>query len=192
LETYPKIAASADEYYVSWDTKDSKGTEISLIKGHKDSNNIHNVTQLDKLNNEGIDGGESQVTADGDQVIVSWTSLVPIDKKYVYISNSMNNGNDFGDNIPISSTNSSNVENILINDNTYIVWQDIIDGNEEIFYTKSNANGTSIDKPINVSNSIGISECPSITVSTSGIHIIWEDDTTGNHEVLYKRLDKTA
>lgn len=192
LETYPKIAASADEYYVSWDTKDSKGTEISLIKGHKDSNNIHNVTQLGKLNNEGIDGGESQVTADGDQVIVSWTSLVPIDKKYVYISNSMNNGNDFGDNIPISSTNSSNVENILINDNTYIVWQDIIDGNEEIFYTKSNANGTSIDKPINVSNSIGISECPSITVSTSGIHMIWEDDTTGNHEVLYKRLDKTA
>jgi hypothetical protein len=192
LETYPKVAASADEYYVSWDTKDSKNTEISLIKGHKDSNNIHNVTQLDKLNNEGIDGGESQVTADGDQVIVSWTSLVPIDKKYVYISNSMNNGNDFGDNIPISSTNSSNVENILINDNTYIVWQDIIDGNEEIFYTKSNANGTSIDKPINVSNSIGISECPSITVSTSGIHIIWEDDTTGNHEVLYKRLDKTA
>lgn len=192
LETYPKIAASADEYYVSWDTKDSKGTEISLIKGHKDSNNMHNVTQLDKLNNEGIDGGESQVTADGDQVIVSWTSLVPIDKKYVYISNSMNNGNDFGDNIPISSTNSSNVENILINDNTYIVWQDIIDGNEEIFYTKSNANGTSIDKPINVSNSIGISECPSITVSTSGIHMIWEDDTTGNHEVLYKRLDKTA
>jgi hypothetical protein len=192
LETYPKIAASADEYYVSWDTKDSKNTEISLIKGHKDSNNIHNVTQLGKLNNESIDGGESQVTADGDQVIVSWTSLVPIDKKYVYISNSMNNGNDFGDNIPISSTNSSNVENILINDNTYIVWQDIIDGNEEIFYTKSNANGTSIDKPINVSNSIGISECPSITVSTSGIHMIWEDDTTGNHEVLYKRLDKTA
>lgn len=192
LETYPKIAASADEYYISWDRKDSKGTEISLIKGHKDSHNEQNVTQLDKLNKEGIGGGESQVTADGDHVIVSWTSLVPIDKKYVYISNSMNNGNDFGDNIPISSTNSSNVENILINDNSYIVWQDIIDGNEEIFYTKSNANGTSIDKPINVSNNIGISECPSITVSTSGIHMTWEDDTTGNHEVLYKRLDKTA
>jgi hypothetical protein len=192
LETYPKIAASADEYYISWDRKDSKGTEISLIKGHKDSHNEQNVTQLDKLNKEGIGGGESQVTADGDHVIVSWTSLVPIDKKYVYISNSMNNGNDFGDNIPISSTNSSNVENILINDNSYIVWQDIIDGNEEIFYTKSNANGTSIDKPINVSNNIGISECPSITVSTSGIHMTWEDDTTGNHEVLYKRLNKTA
>jgi hypothetical protein len=100
----------------------------------------------------------------------------------------MNNGNEFGDNIPISSTNSSNVENVLIDDNSYIVWQDNIDGNHDIFYTKGNTNGISIDKPINVSNNIGISECPSIAISTSAIHMIWEDDTTGNHEVLYKRL----
>jgi hypothetical protein len=104
----------------------------------------------------------------------------------------MNNGNSFGNNILLASTNSSNVENILINDNSYIVWQDNIDGNQEIIYTKRNTNGTSIHKPINVSNNIGISECPSITVSTSGIHMTWEDDTTGNHEVLYKRLDKVA
>ena len=192
LETYPKIAASANEYYITWDRRDHEDTEILLIKGHKDYNNTQNVTQIYKLNNENIDGGESQVAADEDHVIVTWTSNTPVDKKHVYVSNSISNGNYFEDNIPISSTNSSNVENILIDDNSYIVWQDIIDGNEEIFYTKSNANGTSIDKPINVSNSIGISECPSITVSTSGIHIIWEDDTTGNHEVLYKRLDKTA
>ncbi|MDP9493163.1 MAG: glycoside hydrolase [Thermoproteota archaeon] len=191
METYPKIAANADEYYITWDRRDNKATEILLIKGHKYFK-IHNVTQLGKLNNEGIDGGESQVAADADHVIVSWASNIPVDKKYVYISSSMNNGNSFGNNIPLASTNSSNVENILINDNSYIVWQDNIDGNQEIFYTKSNTNGTSIYKPINVSNNIGISECPSITVSTSGIHMIWEDDTTGNHEVLYKRLDKMA
>lgn len=191
METYPKITANADEYYITWDRRDNKATEILLIKGHKDFK-MDNVTQLGKLNNEGIDGGESQVAADADHVIVSWTSNIPVDKKYVYISSSMNKGNSFGNNIPLSSTNSSNVENILINDNLYIVWQDNIDGNQEIFYTKSNTNGTSIYKSINVSNNMGISECPSITVSTSGIHMIWEDDTTGNHEVLYKRLDKMA
>jgi hypothetical protein len=190
LETYPKIAANTNEYYITWDRRDNKDTEILLIKGYDDYNNIQNVTPIDKLNNEDIDGGESQIAADVDHVIVSWTSNTPVDKKYVYIRSSMNNGNAFGDNIPISSTNSSNVENILIDDNSYIVWQDNIDGNHDIFYTKSNTNGTNIDKPINVSNNIGISECPSITVSTSVIHIIWEDDTTGNHEVMYKRLDK--
>lgn len=190
LETYPKIAANGNEYYVTWDRRDHKDTEILLIKGHKDYNNIQNVTQIDKLNNENIDGGESQVAADADHVIVTWTSNIPADKKYVYISSSMNKGNVFGDNIPISSKNSSNVENIFIDDNSYIVWQDNIDGNHDIFYTKSNTNGTRIDKPMNVSNNIGVSECPSITVSTNGIHMIWEDDTTGNHEVLYKRLSR--
>lgn len=190
-ETYPKIAANDNEYYITWDRRDHKDTEILLSKGHKDYN-IQNVTQIEKLNNEDVDGGESQVAADANRVIVTWTSNIPINKKYVYISGSMNNGNDFGDNIPISSTNSSNVENIIIDDNSYIVWQDNIDGNHDIFYTKANTNGISIDKALNVSNNIGISECPSIAVSTSAIHMIWEDDTTGNHEVLYKRLSKMA
>jgi hypothetical protein len=192
LETYPKIAANANEYYITWDRRDQKDTEILLIKGHKDYNNIQNVTQNDKLNNNDIDGGESQIAADADHVIVTWTSNIPVDKKYVYVSSSMNNGNDFGDNIPISSTNSSNVENILIDDNSYIVWQDNKDGNHDIFYTKGNTNGTSMDKPINVSNNIGISECPSITVSRNMIHMIWEDDTTGNHEILYQTLSENA
>ena len=192
METYPKIAANADEYYIAWDRRDNKATEILLIKGHKEDFKMDNVTQLGKLNNEGIDGGESQVAVDADHVIVSWASNTPVDRKYIYISSSMNKGNSFANNISLSSTNSSNVENIFIDDNLYVVWQDNIDGNQEIFYTKSNTNGTSIYKSINVSNNIGISECPSITVSTSGIHMIWEDDTTGNHEVLYKRLDKIA
>lgn len=190
-ETYPKIAANDNEYYITWDRRDHKDTEILLSKGHKDYN-IQNVTQIEKLNNEDVDGGESQVAADANRVIVTWTSNIPINAKYVYVSSSMNNGNDFGDNIPISSTNSSNVENIIIDDNSYIVWQDNIDGNHDIFYTKGKTNGISIDKPLNVSNNIGISECPSIAVSTSAIHMIWEDDTTGNHEVLYKRLSKMA
>jgi hypothetical protein len=192
LEAYPKIAASSGEFYLTWDKRDNNDTEVLLIKSHKDYNNIQNITQILKLNNEDIDGGESQVSADADQVIVTWTSNIPADKKYVYIRSSMNNGNDFGDNIPISSTNSSNVENILIDDNSYIVWQDNIGGNHDIFYTKGNMNGTKIDKPINVSNNIGISECPSITVSTTAIHMIWEDDTTGNHEIMYKRISKMA
>jgi len=188
METFPKIAADADEYFVTWDKEKDKDTEILFIKGHINYNKIHNVTNLSKLNDDGIDGGETQVAANADHVLVSWTSNMPVDKKHVYVRSSINNGNDFGNSVRLSSINSSNVENIIIDGNSYIVWQDNIYGNQDIFFTKSNMNGTSIDKPINVSNNTGISECPSITVSRNGIHMVWEDDTTGNHEVLYKRL----
>lgn len=188
METFPKIAADADEYFVTWDKEKDKDTEILFIKGHINYNKIHNVTNPSKLNDDGIDGGETQVAANADHVLVSWTSNMPVDKKHVYVRSSINNGNDFGNSVRLSSINSSNVENIIIDGNSYIVWQDNIYGNQDIFFTKSNMNGTSIDKPINVSNNTGISECPSITVSRNGIHMVWEDDTTGNHEVLYKRL----
>ena len=190
METFPKIAADANEYFVTWDKENDKDTEILFIKGHKNNNKIHNVTNLSKLNDEGIDGGETQVAANADHVLVAWTSNTPVDKKHVYVSSSTNNGNDFGNSVHLSSINSSNVENIIVDGNSYIVWQDNIYGNQEIFFTKSNMNGTSIDKPVNVSNNTGISECPSITVSKNGIHMVWEDETTGNHEVLYTRLSK--
>lgn len=189
-ETFPKIAADADEYFVTWDKENDNDTEILFIKGHKNYNKIHNVTNLSKLNDEGIDGGETQVAANADHLLVSWTSNMPVDEKHVYIRSSTNNGNDFGNSVRLSSINSSNVENIIIDGNSYIVWQGNIYGNQDIFFTKSNLNGTSNDKPINVSNNTGISECPSITVTRNGIHMVWEDDTTGNHEVLYKRLSK--
>lgn len=190
METFPKIAADADEYFVTWDKENDKDTEILFIKGYKNYNKTHNITNLSKLNDEGLDGGETQVAANADHVLVSWTSNMPVDKKHVYVRSSINNGNDFGNSVRLSSTNSSNVENIIIDGNSYIVWQDNIYGNQDIFFTKSNMNVTSINKPINVSNNTGISECPSITVSRNGIHMVWEDDTTGNHEVLYKRVSK--
>lgn len=190
METFPKIAADADEYFVTWDKENDKDTEILFIKGPKNNNKIDNITNPSKLNDEGVDGGETQVAANAENVLVAWTSNMPVDKKHVYVSSSINNGNDFGNSVHISSINSSNVENIIIDGNSYIVWQDNIYGNQDIFFTKSTINGTGIDKPINVSNNTGISECPSITVSRNGIHMVWEDDTTGNHEVLYTRLSK--
>jgi hypothetical protein len=186
-ETYPKIAANADGYYITWDKKKDKDTEILFIKG-QEYNNGYSDTNPRRLNTQGIGGGESQVAAFADHALVSWTSNLPVDKKYVYIKSSGNNGNDFGNTIIISSINSSNVENMIINDTIYISWQDNINGNQDIYLSTSKINEISEDMPVNVSDNTGVSECPSITVSRNGIHMVWEDNTTGNHEVLYKRL----
>jgi hypothetical protein len=64
------------------------------------------------------------------------------------------------------------------------------DRNEEILLTRSTDAGGSFNTSLvtNVSNSDGISECPSLAISGNNIYIVWEDDTTGNHEIFYKRL----
>ena len=193
-ETFPKIAANADEYYISWNKKNNKDnqkekTELLFIKGHEISNKIHLLDKLTRLNMDNIDGGESQVAASLDHVLISWTSNLPADKKYVYTKISSNDGNDFGNTIHLAtSNNSSNVENIMTNDTAYFVWQDNIYGGQDIFLKTSRIIGTNPGEGINLSNNSGISECPSITISKNGLHVVWEDDTTGNHEVFYKRL----
>ena len=73
------------------------------------------------------------MAASGDHVLVSWTNNLPVDEKHVNIRSSINNGNDFGNTIRLPSNNSSNVEIIIINGIRYVVWQDNIYGNQDIF-----------------------------------------------------------
>jgi hypothetical protein len=193
-ETFPKIAADRNEYYISWNKKNDSSnqnekTELLFIKGSEIGNKIYAADKLNRINIDNIDGGESQIAATLNHVLISWTSNLPADKNYVYSKISSNDGNDFGDTIYLAnSNNSSNVENFMTNDTAYFVWEDHSYDGQDIFFKTSNIIGTSPDRGINLSNNSGISECPSITISKNGIHVVWEDNTTGNHEVFYKRL----
>ena len=76
----------------------------------------------------------------------------------------------------------------MTNDTAYFVWQGDTNGGQDIFLKSSKITGSNHSYRINLSNNSGISECPSITISKNGFHVVWEDDTPGNHEIFYKRL----
>jgi hypothetical protein len=74
-----------------------------------------------------------------------------------------------------------------IDNNVYIVWQDIISQkNQDIFITNTKYS-MQANKIINLSNNSGISECPSIAISNNNIYVILEDFTPGNHEILFTK-----
>jgi hypothetical protein len=92
--------------------------------------------------------------------------------------------------------NSLNVEVIADeNNNVYVAWQallsdqNLLSHNEEILLKKSSDNGATFTHTNeNISNNKGISECTSIAVSDNNrVYLVWEDDTTGNHEILFAR-----
>ena len=84
-----------------------------------------------------------------------------------------------------------NVEVATVRDNTvYVAWQaHVSNNNEEILIKKSSDAGTTFpDGYLNISNNVGISECTSISVSDDNtVYLAWEDDTYGNHEILFAK-----
>jgi len=70
-----------------------------------------------------------------------------------------------------------------------VVWHDFRDGfpNSEVYFKRSTNAGLTWFSDSRLTFSTGVSQCPSLFVSGSNIHVAWEDRRTGNSEVFYKR-----
>ena len=69
----------------------------------------------------------------------------------------------------------------------HAAWEDARDGDLEIYYKRSTDGGTSWGADTRLTNSVGGSENPSIAVSGTVVHVVWNDDRDGNNETYYKR-----
>jgi len=83
----------------------------------------------------------------------------------------------------ISSNLGSSLNHQIVSDgdNVVVVWQDNLNGaTSEILVSSSTNAGTDFSPPLNISTSSGDSINPKIASSSSGIHILWRDDTFAN------------
>jgi hypothetical protein len=74
---------------------------------------------------------------------------------------------------------------VAFENNVYVVWQEsvtetLLEHNYDIFFTKSEDNGTTFSEPLNLSNNIEYSERPQIAVSKEGVFIVWADKVKDN------------
>ncbi|MGI9010833.1 MAG: sialidase family protein [Nitrososphaeraceae archaeon] len=202
-DTYPKVNSYQDYVYIVWNSeennnlsKDNKNSGLFFIKSSNKGNNFENSIRIAHNN-----FGESQISVSKDEVFIVWGGLYEKNINDIYFVQSDDNGTSFTDPYTIQekvskpeSKNQSdkinhptNVE-ITNNDPAYIiVWQDIISKeNQDIFITNIK-NDFQSTKILNLSNNTGISECPQIAVSKNFIYVVWEDITTGNHEIFFTR-----
>jgi hypothetical protein len=190
--SFPKVVALKDQNYVTWNTNmtKDKSHQIIFTKFATTATNLP-VSQV-KIANY-FEDGESQISAFDNNVLIFWTGANSTGQHKLYYAQSIDYGNNFGKIVDISGNlnDSSNVETVFEGKNLYVAWQENVSGNEEIFLRKSVDGGVTFGEINNISDNEGTSECPSISISNNKLHIVWEDDTLGNHEIFYKSIDST-
>lgn len=79
--------------------------------------------------------------------------------------------------------------------NIYVVWQESVTGsfpehNYDIFFIKSEDDGRTFSKAINLSNNTQFSERPQIAVSKDGIFIVWTDTKNNDSkEIIFTKSE---
>jgi hypothetical protein len=95
--------------------------------------------------------------------------------------------------VDVTRTNAGTSANPAVatsGNNMYIVWEDDTSGNFEILYRRSTDGGANFGEngvAINLSNNAGTSTIPFVAASGNNVYIVWEDNTPGNPEILYRR-----
>lgn len=69
----------------------------------------------------------------------------------------------------------------------HLIWMDDRDGNFEIYYNRSTDEGLTWGTDTRLTNDTAHTQFPSISVSGSVVHVIWQDSRDGNTEIYYKR-----
>mgnify|MGYP002348093208 CR=1 FL=1 len=135
------------------------------------------------------------IAANGDSVYVVWYDNRDGNNE-IYFKKSSDGGINWSSDIRLTSNaGNSAYPSISISGNViFIVWQDNRDGNNEIYYKKSEDCGNTWGSDIRLTNNIYISTNPSSVISGQSIHIIWNDTRVDqmNERVFYKKSLNTC
>lgn len=96
---------------------------------------------------------------------------------------------DWGPDIQLTdAAGNSEIPAIAVSDNSvHVVWQDMRDGNYEIYYKRSLDGGITWGPDVRLTDAVGNSKSPSIAVSGNTVHVVWFDSRSGPEEIFYRR-----
>jgi hypothetical protein len=205
IDAFPKIDSYGNNVYIVWNNENKNNSGLFLVKSVDKGNNFDEVIKISADNNF----GESQISVNKNEVLISWGGLLTKNIGNIYYVKSNDNGNTFTDSHTVSKRiigfndrnnytesddiikNPVNVEVASYNNLSFVAWQNSFSQqNEDILLLPLNnqKEKNDYDRLSNLSNNPSVSECPSITISNKNIYVIWEDYISGNHEILFTNI----
>jgi hypothetical protein len=142
-----------------------------------------------RLTNNSASSEYTSVSVSGSVVHVVWFDNRDLNYE-IYYKRSTDGGISWGaDTRLTNNTGSSFGPSVSVSGSVvHVVWYDGRDANSEIYYKRSTDGGTSWGADTRLTNNSAASEYPSVSVSGSAVHVVWEDQRdAGNAEIYYKR-----
>ena len=205
IDAFPKIDSYGNNVYIVWNNENKNSSGLFLVKSSDKGNNFDEVIKLGVDNNF----GESQISVNKNEVLISWGGLLTKNIDNIYYVKSNDNGNTFTDANTVSERiigfndrnnytksgniikNPVNVEIASYNNLTFVAWQNSFSKQNEdilILLLSNQKEQNNYARLLNLSNNPSVSECPSIAISNNTLYIIWEDYINGNHEILFAKV----
>lgn len=178
------VASSGSVVHVVWHDYRDGNSEIY----YKRSLNAGVSWETDtRLTNDAASSWNPSVTVSGSVVHIVWQDDRNGNTE-IYYKRSLDAGVSWGADTRLTNNTSSSVSPTVTvyGSAVHIVWFDNRDGNEEIYYKRSIDGGVSWGADIRMTSNTAISRNPSVTASSTAIHVVWEDNRDGNWEIYYK------
>jgi hypothetical protein len=167
---------------------DFQNSSSKKFEQYNDSTMINypnsNITNLTNNNEDSIYG---QIESFENNIYVVWqesvTESLPQNNYDIFFIKSQDNGKTFGKPINLSNnTEFSERPQIAVSKNgIFIVWTESINSNnKEIMFTKSEDNGKTFGKPINISNNSRNSYNQEISVFNENVYVVWQESDENN------------
>jgi hypothetical protein len=182
---YPSIKISGTIVHVVWyDLRNGNG-EIYYKRSADGGINWGTDTRL--TNNSAASGNPS-IAVSGSNLFVVWEDNRDGNNE-IYIKRSTDEGINWGTDTRLTNNSAASGWPSIVAylSNVHVVWQDYRDVNSEIYYKRSSNGGTTWGTDTRLTNNSASSGLPSIAVSGSLVHIVWEDNRDTDMEVYYKR-----
>jgi hypothetical protein len=141
-----------------------------------------------RLTNNSYASYPPSISASGSNVHVVWHDTRDGNTE-IYYKRSTNGGLNWGADTRL--TNNSAVSGFpsvkSFGSAVHVVWYDSRDGNTEIYYKRSTNDGVNWGADTRLTNNSDASAYPSVSLSLSTVHVVWQDFRNGNYEIYYKR-----
>jgi hypothetical protein len=173
-----------DSLHTVWEDNTPGNSDIFYKRDGAD----YDPTSVNFSDNMGV-SIEPAIFVSGNNVHIVWVDTTLGNSDILY-RRSIDSGASFGPIINLSNNvGTSAVPTIAVSANTvHVAWQDATPGNFDILYKRSIDGGISFAEPTkNLSNNAGFTRSPAIAASADSVHVVWDDETPGNFDILYRR-----